>query len=91
VIKPVEIKMRFLWLVPLRFFVFGLIVMWFLWLLSCIDFDFVFNFCVHIDPVLLIGIDWSKVDVGDIVGFAITIIAWVAFIAWLLWSVVMFW
>jgi len=40
---------------------------------------------------LLIRIDWSKVDVGDIVGFAITIIAWVAFIAWLLWSVVMFW
>lgn len=59
----------------------GLIVMWFLWLLSCVDLDFVFDFSVNVNPVLLVSVDWSKVDAGNIVGLPIAVIAWVAIIA----------
>jgi len=59
----------------------GLIVMWFLWLLSCVDVDFVFDFSVDVDPVLLVGVDWSKVDVGNIVGLSIAVVTWIAIIA----------
>jgi len=55
--------------------------MWFLWLLSCVDFDFVFDFSVDVDPVLLVGVDWSKVDIGNIVCLSIAVVAWIAIIA----------
>jgi len=58
-----------------------LIVMWFLWLLSCVDLDFVFDFSVDVDPVLLVGVDWSKVDVGNIVCLSIAVVTWIAIIA----------
>lgn len=59
----------------------GFIVMWFLWLLSCVDFNFVFDFSVDVDPVLLVCVDWSKVDVGNIVSLSITVVTWIAIIA----------
>jgi len=31
----------------------------------------------------LVCIDWSKVDVGNIVGLSIAVVAWVAVIAWI--------
>ena len=43
-----------------------------------VDFNFVFDFSVDVDPVLLVGVDWSKVDVGNIVGLAIAVVAWIA-------------
>ena len=46
-----------------------------------VDLDFVFDFSVDIDPVLLVGVDWSKVDVGNIVGLAIAVVARIAIIA----------
>jgi len=49
--------------------------MWFLWLLSCVDLDFVFDFSVDVDPVLLVGVDWSKVDIGNIVCLSIAVVA----------------
>ena len=89
--------MGFFWFVPFWFLMLGLIVMWFLWLLSClndqievskrnfwetyVDLDFVFDFSVNVNPVLLVSVDWSKVDVGNIVGLPIAVIAWVAIIA----------
>ena len=48
-----------------------------------VDLDFVFDFSVDINPVLLVCIDWSKVDVGNIVGLSIAVVAWVAVIAWI--------
>jgi len=81
VIKPVEIEMGFFWFVPFWFLVLRLIVMWFLWLLSCVDLYFVFDFSVDVDPVLLVGVDWSKVDVGNIVCLSIAVVTWIAIIA----------
>jgi len=52
--------------------------MWFLWLLSCVDLDFVFDFSVDVDPVLLVGVDWSKVDIGNIVCLSIAVVTWIA-------------
>jgi len=83
VIKPVEIEMGFFWFVPFWFLMMGLIVMWFLWLLSCVDLDFVFDFSIDVNPVLLVGIDWSKVNVGNIVGLSIAVVTWIAVIAWI--------
>jgi len=83
VIKPVEIEMGFFGFVPFWFLMMGLIVMWFLWLLSCVDLDFVFDFSVDVNPVLLVSVDWSKVDVGNIVGLSIAVVTWVAVIAWI--------
>ena len=46
-----------------------------------VDFNFVFDFSVDVDPVLLIGVDWSKVDIGNIVCLSIAVVAWIAIIA----------
>jgi len=81
VIKPVEIEMGLFRFVPFWFLVMGLIVMWFLWLLSFVDLDFVFDFSVDIDPVLLVCVNRSKVYVGNIVGLSIAVVTWIAIIA----------
>ena len=46
-----------------------------------VDLDFVFDFSVDVDPVLLVGVDWSKVDVGNIVCLSIAVVTWIAIIA----------
>jgi len=71
--------------------------MWLLRLLSGIYFYFIFNFSVYINPILLVGVDRSKVDVGNVVCLSITVIAWIAIVAWvaiiarLFWSFVVLW
>jgi len=80
VIEPVEIEMGLFRFVPFWLLVMGLIVMWFLWFLSCVDLDFIFDFSVDVNPVLLVGVYWSKVDVGNIVGLSIAVVTWIAII-----------
>ena len=48
-----------------------------------VDLDFVFDFSVDVHPVLLVGIDWSKVNVSNIVGLSIAVVTWIAVIAWI--------
>ena len=46
-----------------------------------VDLNFVFDFSVDVDPVLLVGFDWSKVDIGNIVCVSIAVVTWIAIIA----------
>ena len=48
---------------------------------SYIDVHISFNFGIDIDPILLICINWSKVNVQNIVFATIAVIAWIAVIA----------
>merc|ERR1711962_1787477 len=73
VIKPVEIKFWLIWFTMV--WLLGL-----LWLFASIDVDIVFNFSINIQPVLLVGVDGSKVDVGNIICFTITIVTWVTLV-----------
>ena len=44
---------------------------------SYVDVNISFNLGIDIDPVLLVCINWSKVDVQNIVFATIAIIAWI--------------
>ena len=48
---------------------------------SYVDVNISFNLGIDIDPVLLVCINWSKVNIQNIVFATIAIIAWVAVIA----------
>lgn len=51
-----------------------------------IDIDFIFNISIDIDPVLLVAVNWNKINIHNIVVAAaivvatvIGVIAWIAF------------
>ena len=48
---------------------------------SYVDVYISFNLGIDIDPILLICINWSKINVQNIVFATIAIIAWIAVIA----------
>jgi len=48
---------------------------------SYVDVHISFNLGIDIDPVLLVCINWSKIDVQNVVFATIAIIAWIAVIA----------
>jgi len=62
-------------------------------LVSSINVDIIVDFSIDVQPILLISIDWSKIDICNIIGFSITIIAGITVVTWsmFLWSMVMIW
>ena len=51
-----------------------------------IDIDFIFNISIDIDPVLLVAVNWNKINIHNIVvaaavvvAIVVAVIAWIAF------------
>ena len=63
-----------------------------------VDINFIFNISIYIDPVLLVAVNWNKINIYNVVGFVtivvavviaigVAIIAWIAFNArWCFWG-----
>ena len=56
---------------------FPALFMHYLHMKSYVDVNISFNLGIDIDPVLLVCINWSKIDVQNVVFATIAIIAWI--------------